>query len=146
MKATVLGILAFACLFLFAWAAPEARAESKTGKEIFVDRKCTKCHSIESEDIFKKKKKGAADEAKEEAGGFDDDFGDAQQKTEPPDLSDSGNKRDSEWMTQFLKKKIRTKEGKKHKMRFKGSDEELQILIEFLVGLKKDAPAEAGAE
>jgi hypothetical protein len=144
MKATDFGTLAFAFLFLLAWAAPEGRAEGKTGKEIFLDHKCQKCHSIESEDILKSEK-GTADEAKEDEGGFDDDFGNETEKTEPPDLSGVGKRHDPEWMTQFLKKKIRTEEGKKHKKRFKGSDEELQILIEFLAGLQTAAP-EGGGE
>ena len=47
-------------------------------------------------------------------------------------------------MTKFLKKKIRTDEGKKHKMRFMGKDAELQILVEYLASLKTEVPEGAG--
>ena len=129
----------FAGCFAFAWVAPEASAES--GKDIFLSKKCNMCHSIKTEGIFnsKQKKKGEADDAKPAYAGFDDDFGDKKKKG-APDLSAVGTGHDSEWMTKFLKKKIRTDEGKKHKMRFMGKDEELQILVEYLASLKTEVP------
>ena len=138
MRATLRSLIVFAWLSTLAWAAPEASAES--GKDIFLSKKCNLCHSIKTEGIFnsKQKKKGEADDAKPAYAGFDDDFGD--KKKGAPDLSAVGKGHDPEWMTKFLKKKIRTDEGKKHKMRFKGKDEELQILVEYLASLKTEVP------
>ena len=141
MRATFRILLVFAWLFALAWAAPEASADS--GKEIFLSKKCNMCHSIKTEGILNsKKKKSEADDAKPAYTGFDDDFGD--KKKGAPDLSAVGKGHDPEWMTKFLKKKIRTDEGKKHKMRFMGKDEELQILVEYLASLKTEAPEGAG--
>jgi len=147
MKATALGGVIFACLFVLAWAAPEVRAETRTGKQIFLNHKCNKCHAISVEGILKTKKKKSASASKskpkKKSIGFDDDFGgSAHKKKGAPDLSGVGNRHEADWMKQWLKKKIRKDNGKKHKKTFKGSDEDFETLIQYLVGLKTDAPDE----
>ena len=100
-------------------------------KEIFIEHKCNKCHSIASEGIEKKTKK-----KKEES----------KDKIAPPDLSDVGKYHDAAFFAKFLKKKTvhilhDGKEGtKKHKKKFKGSDEELKKLTAWLESLKNDVP------
>ena len=86
---------------------PAAGAEIEKGKKVFEDKRCAMCHTI---------------------GGKGGKTG--------PDLSDSGNKRDVEWMTKFLKDPKGTVSGTKH-MAVKATDEELADLVEYLRSLKK---------
>lgn len=89
-------------------------AEEKSGKDIFVNSKCNACHSIKSQGI------------------------DSKMADKYPELSDFGNKN----MEADLVKKYLNKEsdlnGKKHAIKFKGSDEELTTLVEWLLTLKKE--------
>lgn len=93
------------------------------GKELFTRENCTKCHSIKSEGIEPQKEsllKGR----------------------KIIDHSGVGLRRDSEWIQKWLKKEIENEKGRKHKVKWKGSDEELKILAEFLSHLKKEIPEE----
>jgi cbb3-type cytochrome oxidase cytochrome c subunit len=90
---------------------------SASGKSIFVDNKCTKCHSIESQGLQR-----AGDPP---PGG-----------KLPPDLSGVGLKHDTEWMTKWLHKEVE-QNGKKHMKKFSGSDDELKTLTTWLATLKK---------
>lgn len=82
------------------------------GKEMFVEMKCNKCHSIDAEGIEQTKKK--------QKGG---------------DLSEVGKERDAEWMTKYIKKEVDI-EGKKHKNKWKGTDGELKTIVDWLATLK----------
>ena len=112
-----------ALVFLFGLAGM-ARAE-KSGKDVFLEQKCTKCHSIDSEKIAKKEEKGEDEEAEEEEG------------TKPPDLSGAGKSHDAAWITKWLQKQVATDKGKKHKPKFKGTEAELKTVADYLAGLKK---------
>ncbi|NWF89939.1 MAG: hypothetical protein HXY50_10820 [Ignavibacteriaceae bacterium] len=80
------------------------------GKKIFVDQKCISCHSVKSFDLISKKK-------------------------DATDFS-SGNKTwTAEFLSQYLKKEIKL-DGALHKNIFKGTDDQLKTLIDWLLALK----------
>ena len=83
------------------------------GKALFLEAKCNKCHSVDSQGIEQTKKK--------QKGG---------------DLSKVGNERDADWMTKFIKKEIKNEDDKKHKGKFKGSDEDLKAIVDGCATLK----------
>jgi len=85
--------------------------EAKDGKTIFIDAKCTACHSIDSQGVEAKKK-----------------------TDKTPDLSKLTEGHDIEFWTKYLKKE-ESLNSKKHAMPFKGSDEDLQIMLEWLMSL-----------
>jgi len=124
---TLRGLAVSLALLVFVLWTGTARAE-KSGKDLFVEKKCNKCHSIDAEKIAKKEEPGEAEEEGEEAGG--------KEEKKPPDLSGVGKKHDADWITGWLQKKIKTDKGKKHKGKFKGTDEELKTLVTWLSGLK----------
>ena len=51
------------------------------------------------------------------------------------DLSKVGSERDAEWIGQFLRKQVKL-DGKKHKQKYRGSDEDLATLGLWLSSLK----------
>jgi len=85
-------------------------------KELFVASKCVKCHSIESQGVAAKPKAGDEDEVH--------------------DLSKVGAERTAEWIQKFLRKQEAI-EGKKHKLKFRGSDADLELLATWLASLGK---------
>lgn len=85
--------------------------EAKDGKTIFVDAKCNACHSIESQGVEAKKKNDKTPDLSKLTAGHDVDF----------------------WM-KYLKKE-ESLNSKKHAMPFKGSDEDLKIMVEWLSSL-----------
>ena len=87
-----------------------------SGKAIFNQYKCAKCHTIKSEGI---KQDGAPVEGKE-----------------PHDLSGVGLKHDAQWLQKWLLKE-EVIAGKKHIKKFSGSEDELKTLTGWLVTLKK---------
>ncbi len=98
--------------------------------KIFKDYGCTECHSISALDI------GVVQP--QEADNDDDwDEDEEEEEVEAPDLSNVGTKHDGKWISQYLRKKI-AKDGKKHKKRFKGSQEERKILSIWLESLKHE--------
>jgi cytochrome c553 len=80
------------------------------GKKVFVDSKCGSCHSVESAGLTTKSKKGT-------------------------DLSEVGKKYDKEFLTKYISKKEKIN-NKNHAASFKGSEEELAKLTEWLSTLK----------
>ncbi|HLP16839.1 MAG TPA: cytochrome c [Bacteroidota bacterium] len=104
-----------------AWAEEgAAKTAAPKGKQIFLDKKCNQCHSIESEGVMKKTPSTS--------------------KTGPPDLSNVGSDLKASDIEKFLKKETDL-HGKKHMMKFAGTDEDLKTLASYLEGLKskKDA-------
>jgi mono/diheme cytochrome c family protein len=87
------------------------------GKAIFEANKCNLCHSIDSQGITKKS-----------------------EKMEGAELSDVGNRLESaDWLKAFIKQE-ETKEGEKHKKKYKGTDEELDTLANWIMSLKQESP------
>jgi len=104
--------------FFFVGAAfAEDAAPASAGKKIFMDKKCSGCHSIEAEGIVKKT---------------------PATKTGPPDLSAVGAEVKSGFIAKYLMKEADIK-GKKHMMKFAGTPEELKTLAGYLEGLKGKA-------
>lgn len=123
---------AFAVAALAAGPAPVDAAATPEGQTVFTKYKCQSCHSVATAGI--EKKKAAADEA-EEAGA-------EKSKKDPPDLSAAGVARKADWMAAFLMKKEKTKEGKLHTKKFKGTDAELKKVTAWLETLKDAKAAE----
>jgi mono/diheme cytochrome c family protein len=84
------------------------------GQTLFVGQKCNMCHSIEAAGIERTSKSD---------------------KMKGPDLSTVGDKHDAAWIVKYLKKE-ETLDGEQHGKSFKGTDEELQAIANWLATLK----------
>lgn len=122
-------ILLAGLMLLLLSAAGAAEAADARGKKIFQQRKCDKCHTVNSEGIAQAKD---SDEEEEEEEEESDD--------EPPDLSGAGEQMDAGTMDGWLRKKVAI-DGDKHPKRFAGSDDERKVLIEWLRQTKPDPNA-----
>jgi hypothetical protein len=103
-------------------------AIAQSGKDIFLKYKCNKCHTIKAqniEPILKEEKGEEEEEEKEEKG-----------KKKITDFSGIGLKRNAEWIKGFLLKKEKNEEGKKHKPKWKGTNDELKTVSEWLAQQK----------
>ncbi len=81
------------------------------GKQVFLDKGCTNCHTVTAQGIESKKMMDA------------------------PDLSTVGTKHDGDFLLKFLRKKIDLN-GKKHQKKFKGSKADFMKLQKWLLSLK----------
>ncbi len=88
--------------------------EPAKGQQVFDAQKCNMCHSVSTAGI----------EAKSE-------------KMFKGDLVNLAETRDAEWLAQYLTRKTQL-EGEDHKKEFKGSDEELQALVDWLLEQKAE--------
>lgn len=87
-------------------------AQEPEGKGLFLKYKCTTCHSVEVAGV------------------------EARQEDKAPDLSAAGSTITSqEWAKEYLLRKT-DKDGKKHKKPYKGSEKDLETIVEWLMGLK----------
>lgn len=104
-------LMAICCVAL-AFSAASAFAEEgeDPGAAVFATMKCSMCHSVSTAGI----------EAKSE-------------KMFKGDLIDLD--RDAKWLTEYMKLEVDI-EGTPHKKPFKGSDEELQALVDWLLEQK----------
>jgi cytochrome c551/c552 len=83
------------------------------GKAVFLDKKCNLCHSVDSQQIQR-----------------------TSEKMKGSDLSSVGGAVESaDWVKSYLTKKVQ-KDGADHRREFKGTDEELDALVEWLLTLK----------
>ncbi len=131
-----IAVLSILCLALVLPAlAEESKKDDTTpdttpaGQQVFVAQKCQMCHTVYSAGIGEPPAEDAKEEEEEAAAG-------------PPDLSLAGTGRTAEWLSLFLQKKEALNE-KKHMMTFKGADEELAALVNWLLTLK--APEDEAA-
>ncbi len=96
-------------------AATVAVSSAADGKDIFLSSKCNTCHTIDSQDVAKA----------------------STLKIKAPDLSNAGGMVESaDWLKSFLTKKV-DKDGKKHIREWKGTDADLDTVVQWLVSLKK---------
>ena len=119
MKKLAIPVLLALATFSFTAARPfgDARiVDDASGKPIFLQSKCNKCHTIESQTIVRD---GKPPEGKQ-----------------PPDLSGVGLKHDAGWMQKWLLKEVEMND-KKHIKKFSGTDDELKTLTAWLASLKK---------
>jgi mono/diheme cytochrome c family protein len=88
-------------------------AAGADGKALFLEKKCNTCHSVDSQSIPKTSKtmKGV-------------DLSNASALVESAD-----------WAKSFLKREVK-KDDKNHQREFKGTDEELNAIVDWLMTLK----------
>ena len=111
LRASSLAVIVFA----FALSPGAGAARAADAKELFTSSKCVRCHSVESQGVAATPKAGEEDEVK--------------------DLSKVGSERTADWIAKFLRKEVDL-DGKKHKLKFRGSDADLQTLANWLASLK----------
>ena len=114
MKAK-LSLLAFTLAFGVVFAAPLA-AEEGGGQAVFEDQKCNLCHGVSTVGIEAKTKS---------------------EKLKGPDLVNLSESYEADWVVQYVKKEV-DKDGKSHTKPFKGNDEELQVLVDWLLEQKAE--------
>lgn len=95
---------------------PTARGADDDGKKVFLAQGCNECHAVSTAEIE------ATTKVESEKG---------------PDLKSIGRKYQGEWITKYIKKGADI-EGKAHTKKFKGSDEELQVLVDWLLEQKAE--------
>jgi len=114
MKNTFFFVLFISAIVaLFAIAFSFAQDQGIDGKKIFVEAKCTSCHTVTSMEI-------------------------TSTKNEAIDLSNVGALKDAQLMKSYLLKEAKIND-KEHKMKFKGTDEELNGLVNWLLTLKTES-------
>jgi cytochrome c551/c552 len=104
-----LSLLVLGAIFLVAPVVAEG-----DGKAVFEAQKCDLCHSVSSAGIEATTKSD---------------------KMKGPDLVNLTH--DAEWLTKYLKKEV-DKDGKQHTKPFKGTDEELEALVDWLLAQKSE--------
>src|SRR5690606_12385576 len=106
-------VLIVAIVALYGFAFTLAADDGSEGKKVFVDKKCVMCHSMEAEGIESTKKSGAVD------------------------LSEIDKSIDADFMTKYLMKESKPNDAD-HKTKFKGTDEKLKALVDYLLTLKAE--------
>ena len=103
-------LFVFLIVALFGFAYTIGQEKDPAGKKVFLEKKCSMCHSVEPAGIISKKKDAV-------------------------DLSKVGDNLNAEFLSKFLTKTEKLN-GKQHKYLFKGSNEELSSLTKWLVTQK----------
>lgn len=105
-------VMALALIAVASWApgVPPAYAEESPGQATFIAQKCNTCHAVEAVGIEAKVKS---------------------EKMKGPDLSKAAERHDVEWLAKFIKKEVDL-DDKLHSTEFKGTDEELKAIVEWL--------------
>jgi hypothetical protein len=111
-KIKITGMLVLAAFFIAFFANVNAQNPPDDPIKIFKDKKCSSCHSIKIVKIEKKNKKSKA-----------------------PDLSNVGAMHEPDFFMDWLLKNTE-QNGKKHPIKFNGTDEEFASLLGFLVTLR----------
>ena len=99
-----------AIVALFAVAFSFSQEKGLDGKQIFIDSKCNNCHTVTSMEITSK-------------------------KDDAVDLSNTSSVGDEKLLKSFMLKESKIND-KEHKLKFKGSEEELNELVNWLLTLK----------
>ncbi len=114
MKNTLFFVLFISAIVaLFAFAFSFSQDHDLDGKQIFVDNKCSNCHTVISMEIISK-------------------------KDDASDLSNSGSVGDAQLLKSYLLKEAKIND-QEHKLKFKGSESELNALSEWLSSLKTES-------
>ena len=103
------GLLVLGLIAMTAGAGAEEALPA--GQQAFQDVKCNMCHGVSTVGIESKTKS---------------------EKMMGPDLVNLGKEWDAEKLTAYMNREI-DKDGKEHKKEFKGTDEELQALVDWLL-------------
>jgi cytochrome c2 len=137
-------LLSVVMIILYSTAFAQDNEALENGRKMFIEKRCYTCHTInaEADAIQKEKEAFAKSKGVELKSDEEDDEGIA------PDLSDIGTKRDAESITAFVEnpKKYfkdtpvcKSNAKKKYRKRFKGSPEELDVLVIYLSSLNYDS-------
>jgi len=111
MKNTFLFLLFISSIIaLFAFAYSFSQDLNQDGKQVFLNSKCNNCHTVNSIELTSKK-----------------DYAN--------DLSNAGSLGDAKLMKSYLLKESKIND-KDHKLKFKGTEDELNALITWLLTLK----------
>ncbi len=113
MKQLVLLVAVGGILLLMFGRVPAQDVPKEDGQKVFMDSKCSSCHSVASIGLKKKPNQKA------------------------PDLSAVGTKRDAKFVMNYLKKKEAIN-GAKHLIAFKGDDKDLALLASWLESMKAE--------
>ena len=114
MKNTFLFVLFIsAVVALFAFAFSFSQDQDLDGKQIFIDNKCSNCHTVTSMEITSK-------------------------KNDASDLSNVGTIGDAKLMKSYLLKEAKIND-QDHKLKFKGTEAELNALVNWLLTLKTES-------
>ena len=108
--------IAIASLLGLAFTAAPLAAQEADGKAVLEAEKCNLCHAVSTVGIEAKTKSD---------------------KLKGPDLVNLADDYEADWIVKYLKKEA-DKEGKSHTKPFKGSDEELQALVDWLLEQKAE--------
>lgn len=112
---------ALAVLVAASLAIPAAATDAEKAQELFVDtHKCNTCHTVDAASI----------EARSE-------------KMKSTDLSGYSSD-DVASLARFLRKEAPGADGEDHKRTFKGTDEELQAIVDWLASLEAAAEPDDG--
>ena len=101
---------------LFGFAFSYSQSDGTDGQQIFVDNNCLKCHSVESLELVSTGKN-------------------------PSDLSEIGGTYENDFLSKYLMKE-ETIDDKKHKMPFKGTEDDLNKLVDGWQTLKSESSEE----
>ena len=104
----ILFISTIVALFVFAFSF--SQDQGLDGKQIFIDSKCNNCHTVTSMEITSK-------------------------KDDATDLSNVDSLGDAQLMKSYLLKESKIND-QEHKLKFKGSEAELNALVNWLLTLK----------
>jgi cbb3-type cytochrome oxidase cytochrome c subunit len=114
MKNTFLFILFISTIVaLFAFAFSFSQEQNLDGKQIFIDSKCNNCHTVISMEITSK-------------------------KDDATDLSNASTVGDAALLKSYLLKEAKIND-QDHKLKFKGSEAELNALANWLLTLKTES-------
>jgi mono/diheme cytochrome c family protein len=117
-------VTAITALFLLCGCV--AHAADAPGKALFLKNQCNKCHEVTAEGITPLPPAPPAP--------GEDDPGPIKIR----DLSGVGKTKDAAFFKDFLQKKADADDGKKHPKKFKGTDEELGQVVDWITSLKTD--------
>ncbi|HEY6626125.1 MAG TPA: c-type cytochrome [Ignavibacteriaceae bacterium] len=98
---------------LFAFAFSFSQSQDPDGKQIFIDSKCNNCHTVTSMEITSK-------------------------KDDATDLSNASIVGDAPLMKSYLLKETKIND-QDHKLKFKGTEVELDALVNWLLTLKTES-------
>ncbi|MCW8803046.1 MAG: c-type cytochrome [Ignavibacteriaceae bacterium] len=114
MKNTLFYILFISAIVaLFGFAFSFSQDQDLDGKQIFLDSKCNNCHTVTSNEITSK-------------------------KDDAVDLSNAGSIGDAQLIKSYLLKEVKLND-KNHKLKYKGSEAELNALVNWLLLLKTES-------
>lgn len=108
---TIYLFITAAIVALYGFAFTVASEDEPDGKKLFLENKCNMCHTVKLAGIESK-------------------------KSDATELKNLDETKNTEFWINYLKKKEKLN-GKDHKTAFKGSDADLQKIVEWLITVKE---------